>query len=131
MLNLFSYQAMKHTIVLTTDDEPRGSIFASRNNTIHGLIEECGGGHLKFSTVSTGWRFELFRRTEEILKKDVKNFSSVMCMRMKVMEHQWMEIRADLELQSEEMMKRRRILITKRAQKQQVMERFVKLFLSG
>ncbi len=74
VLNLFSYQAMKHTIVLTTDDEPRGSIFASRNNTIHGLIEECGGGHLKFSTVSTGWRFELFRRTEEILKKECKEF---------------------------------------------------------
>uniref|UniRef100_A0A673IAX4 AIG1-type G domain-containing protein n=1 Tax=Sinocyclocheilus rhinocerous TaxID=307959 RepID=A0A673IAX4_9TELE len=65
---------MKHTIVLTTDDEPRGSIFASRNNTIHDLIKECGGGHLKFNTVSTGWRFELFRMTEEILKKECIEF---------------------------------------------------------
>ncbi|XP_016334601.1 GTPase IMAP family member 5-like, partial [Sinocyclocheilus anshuiensis] len=74
VLNLFSYQAMKHTIVLTTDEEPRGSIFASRNNTIHDLIKECGGGHLKFNTVSTGWRFELFRKTEEILKKECIEF---------------------------------------------------------
>ncbi len=74
VLNLFSEQAMKHTIVLTTDEEPRGIIFTSRNNTIHDLIKECGGGHLKFSTVSTGWRFELFRRTEEILKKERKEY---------------------------------------------------------
>uniref|UniRef100_A0A8C1LRH2 Si:ch1073-181h11.1 n=1 Tax=Cyprinus carpio TaxID=7962 RepID=A0A8C1LRH2_CYPCA len=70
VLNLFSYQALKHTIVLTTDDVPRRSIFTSRNNSIHDLIKECGGGHLKFNTVSTGWRFEIFRRTEEILKKE-------------------------------------------------------------
>ncbi|KAL1251935.1 hypothetical protein QQF64_019731 [Cirrhinus molitorella] len=77
VLNLFSYQAMKHTIALTTDDEPRGSIFTSENNTIHGLIKECGGGHVKFNTVSTGWRFEMFRRTKEILKKESKAF--LMC----------------------------------------------------
>ncbi|XP_058616205.1 GTPase IMAP family member 7-like [Onychostoma macrolepis] len=72
VLNLFSKQAMKHTIVLTTDEETRRSILASRNNTIHGLIKECGGGHLKFNTVSTGWRSEMFRKTEEILKKECK-----------------------------------------------------------
>uniref|UniRef100_A0A672LAS6 GTPase IMAP family member 8 n=1 Tax=Sinocyclocheilus grahami TaxID=75366 RepID=A0A672LAS6_SINGR len=65
---------MKHTIVLTTDEERRGSIVTSRNNTIHDLIKECGGRHLKFSTVSTGWRSELFRRTEEILKKECIEF---------------------------------------------------------
>ncbi len=74
VLNLFSKQAMKHTIVLTTDEEPWGSIFASRNNTINDLIKECGGGHLRFSTVNPGWRSELFRRTEEILKKECKEF---------------------------------------------------------
>ncbi|KAF4097124.1 hypothetical protein G5714_021132 [Onychostoma macrolepis] len=72
VLNLFSKQAMKHTIVLTTDEETRRSILASRNNSIHGLIKECGGGHLKFNTVSTGWRSEMFRKTEEILKKECK-----------------------------------------------------------
>ncbi len=74
VLNLFSKQAMKHTIVLTTDEETRGYIFTSRNNNVHDLIKECGGGHLQFDTVNTGWRSELFRRIEEILKKEHKDF---------------------------------------------------------
>ncbi len=74
LLNLFSYQAMKHTIVLTTDEETRGFLFISKNNSIHDLIKECGGGHLQFDTVNTGWHFELFRRIEEILKKEYEEF---------------------------------------------------------
>ncbi len=74
VLNLFSKQAMKHTIVLTTDEETRGYIFTSKNNSIHDLIKECRGGHLQFDTVKPGWRFELFRRIEEILKKDHEEF---------------------------------------------------------
>ncbi len=74
VLNLFSEQAMKYTIVLTTDEEPRRFIFTSRNNTIHGLIEECGGGHLQFDTVNPGWRFELFRRIEKTLKNECEEF---------------------------------------------------------
>ncbi|XP_059400079.1 trichohyalin-like [Carassius carassius] len=70
LLNLFSEQAMKHTIVLTTDEESRGLMsFMITYNAIHDLIKECGG-HLQFDTVNTGWRSELFRRTEEILKKE-------------------------------------------------------------
>ncbi len=74
VLNLFSEQAMKHTIVLTTDEETHGSIFTSRNNTIHDLIKECGGRHLQFDTVNSGWRSEFFRRIEEILEKECKEF---------------------------------------------------------
>ncbi len=74
LLNLFSYQAMKHTIVLTTDEETRGYTFPAKNNSIHDLIKECGGGHLQFDTVNPEWRFELFRRIEEILKKECKEF---------------------------------------------------------
>ncbi|XP_052446114.1 GTPase IMAP family member 7-like isoform X1 [Carassius gibelio] len=74
VLNLFSYQAMKHTIVLTTEDVQHRSQFTSRNNSVHDIIKECGGGHLKFSTVSTGWRYEMFRRTEEIIKKESIEF---------------------------------------------------------
>ncbi|XP_026054665.1 GTPase IMAP family member 8-like [Carassius auratus] len=70
VLNLFSYQAMKHTIVLTTDEETHGFIFTSRNNTVHDITKDCGGGHLQFDTGNTGWRVEMFRRTEEILKKE-------------------------------------------------------------
>ncbi len=74
LLNLFSEQAMKHTIVLTTDEETHGSIFSSRNNTIHDLIKECGGRHLQFDTVNSGWRSEFFRRIEEILEKEHKEY---------------------------------------------------------
>lgn len=74
VLNLFSEQAMKHTIVLATDEETRGLIFISKNNSIHDLIKECGGGHLQFDTVNTRWRFELFRRIEKILEKEHKEF---------------------------------------------------------
>ncbi len=74
VLNLFSEQAMKHTIVLTTDEETRRYLLTSKNNTIHVLIKECGGGHLQFDTVNPGWRFELFRRIEEILKKEHQEF---------------------------------------------------------
>ncbi|XP_016146093.1 GTPase IMAP family member 8-like [Sinocyclocheilus grahami] len=72
-LNLFSEQAIKHTIVLTTDEEPRGLIqlaYLITNNAIHDLIKECGGAHLQFDTINPGWRSELFRRTEEILKNE-------------------------------------------------------------
>ncbi|XP_042568208.1 GTPase IMAP family member 8-like, partial [Cyprinus carpio] len=68
---------MKHTIVLTTDEEPRRLMslpFKSTNNAIHDLIKECGGGHLQFDTVNTRRRSELFRRTEEILKKEHEEF---------------------------------------------------------
>uniref|UniRef100_A0A8C1BX40 GTPase IMAP family member 8 n=1 Tax=Cyprinus carpio carpio TaxID=630221 RepID=A0A8C1BX40_CYPCA len=68
---------MKHTIVLTTDEDTRGHMslsYESTNNAIHDLIKECGGGHLQFDTVNTRWRSKLFRRTEEILKKEHEEF---------------------------------------------------------
>ncbi|XP_050951514.1 GTPase IMAP family member 8 [Labeo rohita] len=77
VLNLFSYQAMKHTVVLSTDEEPRGYMYMSykcTNKAIHNLIKECGEGHLKFNTISTGWRSEMFGRIEEILKKECEEF---------------------------------------------------------
>uniref|UniRef100_A0A8C1ML97 GTPase IMAP family member 8 n=1 Tax=Cyprinus carpio TaxID=7962 RepID=A0A8C1ML97_CYPCA len=74
VLNLFSKQAIKHTIVVTTDEEPCGYIFTSKNNSIHDLIKECGGRHLQFDTTNPGWRSELFRKTEEILKKEREDF---------------------------------------------------------
>uniref|UniRef100_A0A8C1WLM6 GTPase IMAP family member 8 n=1 Tax=Cyprinus carpio TaxID=7962 RepID=A0A8C1WLM6_CYPCA len=74
VLNLFSYEAMKHTIVLTTDEEPRTSKLASWNNAIDDLIKECGGGHLQFDTTNPGWQSELFRKIEKILKKEHKEF---------------------------------------------------------
>ncbi len=77
VLNLFSEQAMKHTIVLTTDEEPPGFMslpYMTTNNAIHDLIKECGGGCLQFDTVNPGWRSELFRKTEKILKEEREEF---------------------------------------------------------
>ncbi|XP_042578827.1 trichohyalin-like isoform X3 [Cyprinus carpio] len=76
VLNLFSKQAIKHTIVLTTDDESHTSKLTSViwDIAIHYLIKECGGEHLQFDTGNTGWRSELFRRIEKILKKEHEEF---------------------------------------------------------
>ncbi|KAK2906546.1 hypothetical protein Q8A67_005531 [Cirrhinus molitorella] len=74
MLNLFSEQAIKHTIVVTTDEETRGIIFIFKNNTVRDLISECGGRHLQFDSGNPEWRSELFRRTEEILRKEREEF---------------------------------------------------------
>uniref|UniRef100_A0A8C1ZIW1 GTPase IMAP family member 8 n=1 Tax=Cyprinus carpio TaxID=7962 RepID=A0A8C1ZIW1_CYPCA len=76
VLNLFSKQAIKHTIVLTTDDESHTSKLTSViwDIAIHNLIKECGGEHLQFDTGNTGWRSELFRRIEKILKKEHEEF---------------------------------------------------------
>ncbi|KAL1251944.1 hypothetical protein QQF64_019740 [Cirrhinus molitorella] len=74
VLNLFSEQAVKHTIVLTTDDETHGYIFTIRNSAIHDLIKECGGGPLEFDTINPRWRSELIKMTEKILKKEHEEF---------------------------------------------------------
>ncbi|XP_073700395.1 GTPase IMAP family member 8-like isoform X2 [Garra rufa] len=76
VLNLFSYQAMKHTIVLTTDEQTWRSKLTSMiwSNAVYKLIRKCGGGHLQFDTEL---RSELIRKTEELLNKDHKEF--LMC----------------------------------------------------
>ncbi|RXN18974.1 GTPase IMAP family member 8-like protein [Labeo rohita] len=74
VLNLFSKQAMKHTIVLTTDEQTHRNKFTSKNNVVHDLIKECGGRHLQFDTTNPAWRSEMFKRTEKILKEECKEF---------------------------------------------------------
>ncbi|KAL0147514.1 hypothetical protein M9458_057180 [Cirrhinus mrigala] len=44
------------------------------DNAISNLIKECGGGHLKFESRNSGWRSEVLKRTEEILKKEHEKF---------------------------------------------------------
>ncbi|KAK2906550.1 hypothetical protein Q8A67_005535 [Cirrhinus molitorella] len=44
------------------------------NNTVRDLISECGGRHLQFDSGNPEWRSELFRRTEEILRKEREEF---------------------------------------------------------
>ncbi|KAL0150751.1 hypothetical protein M9458_053974, partial [Cirrhinus mrigala] len=77
VLNLFSKQAMKHTIVVTTDEETSEFMsppYMITNNAIHNLIKECGGGSLQFNKGKPEWRSELFRRTEEIFKEEREEY---------------------------------------------------------
>ncbi|XP_043079759.1 uncharacterized protein LOC122328113 [Puntigrus tetrazona] len=76
VLNLFSKQAVKHTIALTTDEEPHTSKLASViwNNAVSDLIKECGGGRLQFDTINPGWRSELFRKIEKIFEREHRKF---------------------------------------------------------
>ncbi|KAL1251949.1 hypothetical protein QQF64_019745 [Cirrhinus molitorella] len=76
VLSLFSEQAMDHTIVLTTDEQTHTTKLTSMIwiNATSFLIKKCGGGHLQFDKINTGWRSELFRRTEKMLKEKHKEF---------------------------------------------------------
>ncbi|KAA0706354.1 GTPase IMAP family member 4 [Triplophysa tibetana] len=63
---------MKHTIVLTTDEE----IYRTKqpslvmNEEIKHLIQKCGGGHLQFNEGQAAWLSEMFRRIDEIVEKE-------------------------------------------------------------
>ncbi|XP_051988833.1 GTPase IMAP family member 8-like isoform X2 [Xyrauchen texanus] len=71
VLKLFSEQAIKRTIVLTTDGESYISFASSRivNSTVHQLIKECGGGHLQFNEIQKDLS-KIFQRIKKILKKE-------------------------------------------------------------
>lgn len=63
VLNEFCYEALKHTIVLSNEEE-------IHNNRIHQLIKECGGGHLQFDEQKSGLHSEILERVEKILKEE-------------------------------------------------------------
>ncbi|XP_056305975.1 GTPase IMAP family member 6 [Danio aesculapii] len=63
VLNEFSEEAIKHTIVLTKEEE-------INNDCIHQLIQECGGGHLQFDEQKSGCQSEILNRIEKILKEE-------------------------------------------------------------
>ncbi|XP_051571450.1 GTPase IMAP family member 8 [Myxocyprinus asiaticus] len=68
VLNCFSDQAMKRTILLTTNRGTQGSV--KENDFIHQLIKDCGGGHLKFErNHSDKNHSEIFKRVEKIIKE--------------------------------------------------------------
>ncbi|XP_052409843.1 GTPase IMAP family member 8 [Carassius gibelio] len=69
VLKEFSEEAIKHTIVLTTDEETHGGQQASVkvNEFIQQLTEECGGGHLQFKDKKT-IRSQIFKRVKNALK---------------------------------------------------------------
>ncbi|KAF4096302.1 hypothetical protein G5714_022271 [Onychostoma macrolepis] len=67
VLNEFSEEALKHTIVFTNEEE-------IHNNRIHQLIMKCGGGHLQFDEQKSGWHSEILESVEKILKKEGVKF---------------------------------------------------------
>ncbi|XP_073670203.1 uncharacterized protein [Paramisgurnus dabryanus] len=67
VLSTFSDQAIKRTILLTTDAETYSSFRI--NDFISNLMKECGGGHLYFNEGQPGWCSEMFRKVDEILKE--------------------------------------------------------------
>lgn len=67
VLNEFSEEALKHTIVLTNEEE-------IHNNHIHQLIKECGGGHLQFDEQKPVIASEILERIEKILKENQIQF---------------------------------------------------------
>ncbi|ROI80767.1 GTPase IMAP family member 1 [Anabarilius grahami] len=67
VLNEFSEEALKPTIVLTDEEE-------INSNCIHQLIKECGGGHLQFDERKSGLDSEVLKRVEKILKENLSKF---------------------------------------------------------
>ncbi|XP_057183995.1 putative autophagy-related protein 11 isoform X3 [Triplophysa rosa] len=76
VLKEFSDQAMKHTIVMTTDKPSYASKLSSVviNTTVHQLIKQCGGRHLQFSPETEKFRSEIFKRVEKILKGNTEEY---------------------------------------------------------
>ncbi len=72
VLKEFSGEAIKRTIVITTDEETYGSKFRSYfvDKSIPQLIKECGGRHLKFDEKKRGWQSEIFKMVDEKLKEN-------------------------------------------------------------
>ncbi|XP_043079654.1 GTPase IMAP family member 5-like [Puntigrus tetrazona] len=70
VLKLFGKRAVRHTIVLTTDEEARGAVVTPKSNAVRDLITECGGGHLRFDAV----RAEFFKKTQEILLREREEY---------------------------------------------------------
>ncbi|XP_067282596.1 GTPase IMAP family member 8-like [Pseudorasbora parva] len=71
VLKQFSEEAIKRTIVLTTDTHA-GSV--KKNTAIHELIEECGGEHLQFNERKPEWQSEIFKTVDKILKRHKEEY---------------------------------------------------------
>ncbi|XP_005161594.1 uncharacterized protein isoform X2 [Danio rerio] len=73
ILSLFSQKAIKHTIVLTTDEETLRFVFFKTNKAVQNVIKDCEGRHLRFDTNPQS-HTKLFIKIEKILKEEYKEF---------------------------------------------------------
>ncbi|XP_067311290.1 GTPase IMAP family member 9-like [Pseudorasbora parva] len=89
VLKQFSEEAIKRTIVLTTDKETKRSMISSiishteqliggsttvQFSTIHQFIKDCGGGHLQLDERKTELQTNLFKWVDEILKGNQEDY---------------------------------------------------------
>ncbi|XP_026066496.1 GTPase IMAP family member 8-like [Carassius auratus] len=68
MLDRFSEEAIKHAIVLTTDEETKANEFIQR------LTAECGGGHLQLDHKHEEWSSIILQRLEKILGENSEEY---------------------------------------------------------
>ncbi|KAL1279084.1 hypothetical protein QQF64_025757 [Cirrhinus molitorella] len=110
VLKEFSGEAIKRTIVVTTDEESYRSMLSSmiKNKAIHQLIKECGGGHLQFDERKTELQSKIFRRIDKILKESQeKNLTSQIYRGIKGKSVVEVQIRSCDSIRSEEEKKER------------------------
>ncbi|XP_026109555.1 GTPase IMAP family member 8-like isoform X2 [Carassius auratus] len=67
VLNKFSGEAIKRSIVVTTDEERDDSY-------IHQLIKECGERHLEFERENPEWQSDIFHRIDKILQENKEEY---------------------------------------------------------
>ncbi|KAL1279075.1 hypothetical protein QQF64_025748 [Cirrhinus molitorella] len=76
VLKEFSEEAIKRTIVITTDEETRFAniYYLLVSNVVCQLIKECGGRHLKLEERKPEWHLELFNRVDVMLKGNLEDY---------------------------------------------------------
>ncbi|XP_050962702.1 GTPase IMAP family member 8-like, partial [Labeo rohita] len=110
VLKEFSGEAIKRTIVITTDEETYRSMLSSmiKNKAIHQLIKECGGGHLQFDERKTELQSKIFRRIDKIHKEgQERNLTREMYAGIKGRSVVEKQIRSCVSIRSEEEKKER------------------------
>lgn len=83
VLKQFSEEAIKRTIVLTTDEERHRLMITSKIShtdtmvqlqTIHQLIKDCGGRHLQLDETKTELHSDIFQWVDKMLKGDQEDY---------------------------------------------------------
>ncbi|XP_073676775.1 uncharacterized protein [Garra rufa] len=76
VLNKFSEEAIKRTIILTTDEETDEShmIPVIKHTAVHQLIMECGGREIEFKKENPEWQTDIFKMVDKILQETQEEY---------------------------------------------------------
>uniref|UniRef100_A0A9J8BLA1 Si:ch211-229i14.2 n=1 Tax=Cyprinus carpio carpio TaxID=630221 RepID=A0A9J8BLA1_CYPCA len=76
VLNEFSGEAIKRSIILTTDEERDYSYMSPviKQTAIQQLIKECGERHLEFKKENPGWQYDILKRIDKILQENQEEY---------------------------------------------------------